>query len=169
MELKLPDFLTSFGLFLALFSIFLSFNHFFLFAYLAIIGQYFFDILDGVVARRFGGGVLGLFLDSFSDYTAIIAVVLFGLFLGANNIFFIFSSLFFILFAAIRLSFFTDRALNKKNDFIGLPTVFITFIVSTILIINYYLNIINPSFFWIIYTIGGYLMVADIKLKKIKL
>ena len=168
-SLVLADYVTIIGLAFAVFSLYFSFLGNFYLAGLCILGQFVFDIFDGMTARRFGGGKLGLFLDSFSDFTAIIATVFLGFKISNGGLLFILAGVLFITFAAVRLSFFTTRSLEGEIDFLGLPTVGVNIFIVFLLLLNYYFNLINTDFVWLLYLIFGYGMVADLKIKKIKL
>lgn len=166
-ELRLPDLFTTIGLGCALASLFCSFLLLFDFAYFLLLGQFIFDCIDGRVARKFGKGKLGIYLDSFSDFTAIIGVVVFGWFVGMQGIFMFLASFFFLSAAAIRLSYFTVRSHQKITEFIGIPTVLCVVLVATTIIINYHFQIINMKWLVILYFVFAYAMVSNIEFKKI--
>ena len=84
--LRWPDMLTLFGLLCVSFSVYYSFKGYFIIAYILILAQLFFDYFDGKLARAIGGGVLGVYLDSFSDFMAVASSVVFGWFAGITGI-----------------------------------------------------------------------------------
>jgi len=164
-ELRLPDFVTLMGLGCAIASIYLAYTEQFFIAYVFIVAQYALDGLDGKLARIIGGGKLGVFLDSFSDFTVIISAVLFGFFMGLQSPSFLLAGLLFILAGSIRLSFFMNQTFENKKSFVGIPTVFAVFIICTLLILNF-----HEKWFPMEYMIGVYLflsygMISDIKIK----
>ncbi len=168
-ELKLADYITILGLNSAIFSIFFSLSGQFFLAFFLIFLQLFFDILDGKIARKFGGSTLGLFLDSFADYTSIIATGIFVYNITNGGIIFFISFSLYTIFSAIRLSYFTYRFQNNETDFIGVPTTFTTVFLSILFLINYYFHFLNNLWTPILFLFFGYLMISDLKIKKIKL
>lgn len=167
-ELKLPDYFTIIGMCLALASIFFSTEEKFWTAYFLILGQFFFDAVDGRVARRYGGGELGVFLDSFSDFTAITAVVFLGIYIGIENFWMYMVSLLFLIAAAVRLSFFMAQALKGKvSGFTGVPTVLAVIILATLIMLNYKFQLSDMNRLTILYFVLAYAMVSNLKIKKI--
>ncbi len=165
-ELRIPDFVTLIGLSSALIAIYLAFKEQFFLAYIFIIAQYALDGLDGKLARKLGGGRLGMFLDSFSDFTILITAVLFGFFMGLQSPSFLVAGLLFILAGSIRLSFFTAQNLENKREFIGIPSVFCVFILCTTLILNFHENLFPMEWIIALYLFFAYGMISDLRIKK---
>ncbi len=166
-ELQLADFITLMGMGAAMGSIFFAFNGSFYWAYALLLAQFVLDAIDGRVARKLGPGQLGIYLDSFSDFTAITAVVILGWNMGIETLWIFISGFLFMAAAAIRLSYFTMRAHQGKKDFIGIPTVLCVVILATTLIVNDYFTGVDINVFAALYAICAYLMISNIKLKKI--
>ena len=109
------------------------------------------DGLDGIVARRFGGGKMGESIEAMADMVSLSLAPLFFVFIYAieleiENILIslptILVGLIFIICSAIRLASF--HVLKNKHYFVGLPAS-----VSTILIIGLsYFNL--PLFSYLI-------------------
>jgi phosphatidylglycerophosphate synthase len=84
--LRLPDMLTLLGLLCVSFSVYFSFKGFLVIAYVLILMQFLLNYFDGKLARAIGGGALGVYLDSFTDFMAVASSVVFGWFVGINGI-----------------------------------------------------------------------------------
>ncbi len=166
-ELRLPDYFTLTGLSSAVASIFFAFDENFIMAYLLLLTQFALDGIDGRIARSGRKGALGIYLDSFSDFTAIIAVVIFGWQLGIDNRFMGIATYVFIMCAAIRLSYFTVRSTSHPGDFVGIPTVLAVNIISTALILNHHFEFVRMDALVVLYYIFSYAMVSDMRIKKL--
>ena len=77
-ELRWPDMLTLLGLLCVSFSVYFSFKGYLAIAYVLILLQFLLDYFDGKLARAIGGGALGVYLDSFTDFMAVASSVVFG-------------------------------------------------------------------------------------------
>jgi phosphatidylserine synthase len=118
--LRLPDMLTLLGLLSVSFSVYFSFKGLLAVAYFFIITQFILDYYDGKLARAVGGGVLGVYLDSFTDFMAVASSVVFGWFSGINGIVMLIAGFLNVGAASIRLAYFTAY---KQKGFTGIPTV----------------------------------------------
>ena len=162
--LRLPDTLTLLGLMCVSFSVYFSFKGFFVVAYCLILTQFLLDYFDGKLARALGGGALGLYLDSFTDFMAVSSSVVFGWFLGVNGIAMLVAGFLNIGAASIRLAYFTAY---KQKGFTGIPTVLAASAVSTIALLGYFFAKEYLTWFVIFYFISALAMISDLKLKKI--
>jgi phosphatidylserine synthase len=162
--LRLSDMLTLLGLLCVSFSMYLSFKGFFGVAYVLILMQFLLDYFDGKVARATGGGVLGAYLDSFTDLMAVAASVVFGWFVGINGIFMLIAGFLNIGAASIRLAYFT---VYKQKGFLGIPTVLAASVVSTIAFLGYVYFREYLIWFVIIYFVSAVAMISDIRLKRL--
>jgi phosphatidylserine synthase len=125
--------------------------------------QFILDYFDGKTARAFGGGVLGVYLDSFTDFMAVAASVVFGWFVGINGIAMLVAGFLNVGAASIRLAYFTAY---KQKGFIGIPTVLAASAVSTIALIGHIFAYEYLPWFVIIYFLSAVAMISDLKLKK---
>ncbi|MBK7631187.1 MAG: CDP-alcohol phosphatidyltransferase family protein [Ignavibacteriales bacterium] len=164
--LRLPDMLTLLGLLCVSFSVYFSFKGFLVIAYFLILMQFLLDYFDGKLARAIGGGALGLHLDSFTDFMAVSASVVFGWFLGITGIAMLIAGFLNIGAASIRLAYFTA---HKQKGFTGIPTVLAASVVSTISLLGYLFAKEYLNWFVIFYFISAVAMVSDLRLKKIQL
>ena len=162
--LRFPDILTLVGLLCVSFSVYFSFKGFLVIAYFLILTQFLLDYFDGKLARAIGGGVLGVYLDSFTDFMAVSASVVFGWFLGINSITMLVAGFLNIGAASIRLAYFTAY---KQKGFTGIPTVLAASAVSTIALLGYLFAKEYLVWFVIFYFISAVAMISDLKLKKI--
>ena len=162
--LRLPDMLTLLGLLCASFSVYFSFKGILVIAYFLILMQFLLDYFDGKLARSIGGGVLGIYLDSFTDFMAVSASVVFGWFVGINGTAMLIAGFLNIGAASIRLAYFTAY---KQKGFTGIPTVLAASAVSTIAFLGYLFTKEYLVWFVIFYFVSAVAMVSDLKLKKI--
>jgi len=162
--LRFPDILTLLGLLCVSISIYYSFTGLIVIAYILILTQFILDYFDGKLARIFGGGVLGLYLDSFTDFMAVASSVVFGWFLGITGIAMLIAGFLNIGAASIRLAYFTAY---KQKGFTGIPTVLAASAVSTFALLGYLFITENLNWFVIFYFISAVAMVSDLKLKKV--
>lgn len=162
--LRFPDLLTLLGLLCVSTSVYFSFKGFLVVAYILILTQFVLDYLDGKLARAIGGGALGLYLDSFADFMAVAASVVFGWFIGINGIIMLIAGFLNLGAASIRLAYFTAY---KQKGFTGIPTVLAASAVSTIALLGYLFAKEYLNWFVIFYFISAVAMVSDLKLKKI--
>ena len=122
------------------------------------------DYFDGKLARAIGGGVLGIYLDSFTDFMAVSASVVFGWFVGINGIAMLIAGFLNIGAASIRLAYFTAY---KQKGFTGIPAVLAASAVSTIALLGYLFTKEYLVWFAIFYFISVVAMISDLRLKKI--
>ena len=162
--LRLPDMLTLLGLLCVSFSVYFSFKGFLVIAYFLILTQFLLDYFDGKLARAMGGGVLGIYLDSFTDFMAVSASVVFGWFIGINGIAMLIAGFLNIVAASIRLAYFT---VYKQKGFTGIPTVLAASTVSTIALLGYLFTKEYLVWFVVFYFLSAVAMISDLKLKKI--
>ena len=162
--LRFPDILTLLGLLCVSISIYCSFTGLIVIAYILILIQFLLDYFDGKLARIFGGGALGLYLDSFTDFMAVASSVVFGWFLGITGIAMLIAGFLNIGAASIRLAYFTAY---KQKGFTGIPTVLAASAVSTFALLGYLFIPENLNWFVIFYFISAVAMVSDLRLKKI--
>jgi CDP-diacylglycerol---serine O-phosphatidyltransferase len=163
-SLRWPDLPTLLGLLCVSTSVYSSFRGFFAVAYALILAQFFFDYLDGKIARSIGGGKLGVYLDSFSDFMAVSAAVVFGWFLGiAGPAMYVAGSL-NIGAAAVRLSYFT---VTRQKGFTGVPTVLAASVVSTIAYGGYFFARASLGWFVVFYFASAVAMISDLRVKKL--
>ena len=162
--LRLPDILTLLGLLCVSFSVYFSFKGLIVIAYVLILTQFLLDYFDGKLARAIGGGALGIYLDSFTDFMAVSASVVFGWFLGINGVAMLIAGFLNIGAASVRLAYFTAY---KQKGFTGIPTVLAASGVSTISFIGYLFIPEYLGWFVIFYFASAVAMISDIKLKKI--
>ena len=163
-ELRLPDMLTLSGLLCVSLSIYFSFKGFIVIAYILILMQFILDYFDGKTARAYGGGVLGVYLDSFTDFMAVAASVVFGWFAGINGIAMLIAGFMNVGAASVRLAYFTAF---KQKGFTGIPTVLAASAVSTIALLGYFFLQGYLVWFVIFYFISAVAMISDLRLKKI--
>ena len=162
--LRLPDMITLLGLLCVSFSVYFSFKGLLVIAYFLILMQFLLDYFDGKLARAIGGGVLGIYLDSFTDFMAVSASVVFGWFVGINGIAMLIAGFLNIGAASIRLAYFTAY---KQKGFTGIPTVLAASAVSTIAFLGYLFTKEYLVWFVIFYFVSAVAMISDLKLKKI--
>jgi len=162
--LRLPDVLTLLGLLCVSFSVYFSFKGFLVIAYVLILTQFLLDYFDGKLARAIGGGALGVYLDSFTDFMAVSSSVVFGWFVGIDGIAMLIAGFLNIGAASIRLAYFTAY---KQKGFTGIPTVLAASGVSTIAFLGYLFIPAYLDWFVIFYFLSAVAMISDLKLKKI--
>ncbi len=163
--LRLPDTLTLLGLLCVSFSVYFSFKGSLVIAYVLILTQFLLDYFDGRMARAMGGGgALGVYLDSFTDFMAVASSVVFGWFVGVNGIAMLIAGFLNVGAASIRLAYFTAY---KQKGFTGIPTVLAASTVSTIAFLAYLLMPTHLAWFVVFYFISAYAMISDVRLKKI--
>lgn len=162
--LRWPDLSTLLGLLCVASSVYCSFKGVFAVAYALILAQFIFDYVDGKLARSIGGGVLGVYLDSFSDFMAVSASVVFGWFVGIDGLAMYIAGFLNISAAAIRLAYFTT---NKQKGFTGVPTVLAAVTVSTIAYLGYFFAGASIGWFVIFYFASAVAMISDLRMKKI--
>jgi CDP-diacylglycerol---serine O-phosphatidyltransferase len=162
--LRLPDVLTLLGLLCVSFSVYFSFKGLLVIAYFLILMQFLLDYFDGKLARAIGGGALGVYLDSFTDFMAVSASVVFGWFVGINSIAMLIAGFLNVGAASIRLAYFTAY---KQKGFTGIPTVLAASAVSTIAFLGYLFIPEHLVWFVVFYFISAVAMISDLRLKKI--
>jgi CDP-diacylglycerol---serine O-phosphatidyltransferase len=162
--LRLPDMLTLLGLLCVSFSVYFSFKGFLVIAYALILMQFILDYFDGKLARAIGGGALGVYLDSFTDFMAVASSVVFGWFIGINSTAMLIAGFLNVGAASIRLAYFTAY---KQKGFTGIPTVLAASGVSTLAFLGYLFAPAFLGWFVIFYFISAVAMISDLKLKKI--
>jgi phosphatidylserine synthase len=162
--LRWPDMLTLLGLLCVSFSVYFSFKGCLIIAYILILAQLLFDYFDGKLARAIGGGALGVYLDSFSDFMAVASSVVFGWFAGINGIVMLLAGFLNIGAASIRLAYFTAY---KQRGFIGVPTVMAASAVSSIAFLGHIFMHGHLAWFAVFYFISAVAMISDLRLKKI--
>lgn len=162
--LRKPDIITLLGLMCVSFSVYFSFKGLLIIAYALILTQFLLDYFDGKLARAIGGGALGIYLDSFTDFMAVSSSVVLGWFLGINGILMLVAGFLNIGAASIRLAYFTAY---KQKGFTGIPTVLAASSVSTIAILGYLFFQDYLDWFVIFYFVSAVAMISDLKLKKI--
>jgi CDP-diacylglycerol--serine O-phosphatidyltransferase len=159
-----PDLLTLVGLLCVSFSVYFSFEGVLVVAYVLILTQFLLDYFDGRLARAIGGGALGVYLDSFTDFMAVAASVVFGWFVGINSIAMLVAGFMNVGAASIRLAYFTAY---KQKGFTGIPTVLAASAVSTIAFLGYLFVQEHLVWFVIFYFVSAVAMISDLKLKKL--
>jgi phosphatidylserine synthase len=162
--LRWPDLSTLLGLLCVSSSVYCSFKGVFAVAYALILAQFIFDYADGKLARTIGGGVLGVYLDSFSDFMAVSAAVVFGWFVGIDGPAMYIAGFLNIGAAAVRLAYFTA---NKQKGFTGVPTVLAAVVVSTIAYLGYFFAKTSIGWFVVFYFASAVAMISDLRIKKI--
>ena len=162
--LRWPDMLTLLGLLCVSFSVYFSFKGYLFIAYILILTQFLLDYFDGKLARAIGGGVLGVYLDSFTDFMAVASSVVFGWFIGINGTAMLIAGFFNVGAASIRLAYFTSY---KQKGFTGVPTVLAASAVSTIAFLGYFFVQAYLAWFVIFYFISAIAMISDLRLKKL--
>jgi len=162
--LRLPDVITLLGLLCVSLSVYFSFKGFLLIAYVLILTQFLLDYFDGKLARAIGGGVLGVYLDSFTDFMAVASSVVFGWFIGIDSIAMLIAGFLNVGAASIRLAYFTAY---KQKGFTGIPTVLAASGVSTIVFLGYLFAQAHLAWFVIFYFVSAVAMISDLRLKKI--
>jgi phosphatidylserine synthase len=162
--LRWPDLPTLLGLLCVSTSAYCSFKGLFAVAYALILAQFIFDYIDGKLARAIGAGALGIYLDSFSDFMAVAASVVFGWFVGINGPAMLLAGFLNVGAAAVRLAYFTT---NKQKGFTGVPTVLAASAVSTIAYVGYLFANANLGWFVVFYFASAVAMISDLRLKKI--
>lgn len=162
--LRLPDVLTLLGLLSVSFSVYFSFKGFLVIAYTLILMQFMLDYFDGKLARAIGGGALGIYMDSFTDFMAVASSVVFGWFLGIDGIAMLIAGFLNVGAASIRLSYFTAY---RQKGFTGIPTVLAASAVSTLALLGYLFVPEHVGWFVIFYFVSAVAMISDLRLKKI--
>lgn len=160
--LRLPDMLTLLGLLCVSFSLYFSLKEFFVIAYVLILLQFILDYFDGKLARAVGGGALGVYLDSFTDFMAVAASVVFGWFIGINGTAMLIAGFLNVGAASVRLAYFTAY---KQKGFTGVPTVLAASAVSTIALLGYLFAPAYLGWFVIFYFISAFAMISDLRMK----
>src|SRR5512140_37738 len=163
--LRWPDLPTLLGLLSVSFSVYFSFKGFFALAYALILVQFAFDYADGKLARKIGGGVLGVYLDSFSDFMAVAASVVFGWFLGINGPAMYIAGFLNIGAAAVRLAYFTA---TPQKGFTGVPTVVAAVAVSTVAYLGYFFAGAGIGWFVLLYFVSAVAMISDLRIQKLE-
>jgi len=161
--LRWPDLLTLVGLLCVSFSVYFSFKGHLVIAYVLILTQFLLDYYDGKLARSMGGGALGVYLDSFTDFMAVASSVVFGWFAGITGIAMLIAGFLNVGAASIRLAYFTAY---KQKGFVGIPTVLAASAVSTIAFLGYLVAPAYLSWFVIMYFVSAVAMISDLRLKK---
>jgi CDP-diacylglycerol---serine O-phosphatidyltransferase len=164
--LRWPDLPTLLGLLCVSTSVYCSFKGAFAISYALILAQFVFDFVDGKVARTIGGGLLGVYLDSFSDFMAVSASVVFGWFLGITGPAMYIAGFLNIGAAAVRLSYFT---VTPQKGFTGVPTVLAAVAVSTIAYAGHFLLRETMGWFVVIYFASAVAMISDVRVRKLSL
>jgi phosphatidylserine synthase len=162
--LRWPDLPTLLGLLCVSTSAYCSYKGIFAVAYALILAQFFFDYVDGKLARSIGGGALGIYLDSFSDFMAVAASVVLGWFVGINGPAMFLAGFLNLAAAAVRLAYFTTI---KQKGFTGVPTPLAASVVSTIAYLGYLFAGANIGWFVVFYFASAVAMISDLRLKKI--
>ena len=162
--LRWPDLPTLLGLLCVSTSAYFSYKGLFGIAYALILAQFVFDYVDGKMARSIGGGVLGVYLDSFSDFMAVAASVVFGWFVGINGPAMFLAGFLNLAAASVRLAYFTTV---KQKGFTGVPTVLAASAVSTIAYLGYLFANASLGWFVVFYFASAVAMISDLRLKKI--
>jgi CDP-diacylglycerol--serine O-phosphatidyltransferase len=162
--LRWPDLPTLLGLLCVSTSAYCSYKGLFGIAYSLILAQFIFDYIDGKLARSIGGGALGVYLDSFSDFMAVAASVVFGWFVGINGPAMFLAGFLNLGAAAVRLAYFTTV---KQKGFTGVPTPLAASAVSTVAFLGYLFANASLGWFVLFYFASAVAMISDLKLKKI--
>ena len=163
--LRWPDLSTLLGLLCVSSSMYCSFKGLFAVAYSLILAQFIFDYADGKLARTIGGGVLGVYLDSFSDFMAVAAAVVFGWFIGIDGPAMYVAGFLNICAAAVRLAYFTA---TTQKGFTGVPTVLAASVVSTIAYLGYFFARASLGWFVVFYFASAVAMISDLKVRKLE-
>jgi phosphatidylserine synthase len=162
--LRWHDLLTLLGLLCVSFSMYVSFKGMLSIAYLLILMQLLFDYFDGKVVRAIGGDVIGISLDSLSDFMAVASSLVFGWFLGINGIAMLIAGLFNVGAASLRIAYST---IYKQKNFIGIPMMLAASLVSTIALLGSLFAQAHLGWFVMFYFISAVVMLYDVKLKKL--
>ncbi len=163
-SLRFPDMLTLFGLLCVSFSVYFSFEGLLVIAYVLILTQFMLDYFDGKLARAIGGGKLGVYLDSFTDFMAVAASVVFGWFVGINGVAMLVAGFLNVCAASVRLAYFTAY---KQKGFTGIPTVLAASVVSTVAFLGYIFARAYLLWFVVFYFVSAVAMISDLRLRKI--
>ena len=187
MKIYLPNFITSCNLFCGCIASVMVFrNHLDLAAYFVFLAA-FFDLLDGMAARKFlSNPAFGKELDSLADVISfgfVPGAVLFKLLQQSNMEMYFHSEIFIkifqffpfviTIFSALRLAKFNIDT-RQTNSFIGLPTPATTlFIVSLPLILiqqpgKFNDLILNPYALSIVTVLFSFLLISEIPLFSLK-
>jgi CDP-diacylglycerol---serine O-phosphatidyltransferase len=165
--LRLPDYFSLLNLASGMMSIYSSINKNFFFSAIFLIFAVLFDFLDGKVARLTKkSSKLGFDIDSLAD------MVSFGV-SPAVMIMSIFSSwisltagIFLTICGLLRLARFNIS--KKNNGYEGMPITFNGILFPLLYFLAHYnLIVLNLYIFSIIAILSGFLMVSNIKVKKI--
>jgi phosphatidylserine synthase len=162
--LRWPDLLTLVGLLCVSFSVYFSFRGYLAIGYVLILLQFLLDYFDGKLSRAIGGGALGVYLDSFTDFMAVAASVVFGWFVGITGVAMLIAGFMNVGAASIRLAYFTAY---KQKGFTGIPTVLAASAVSTVAFLGYLFLQAYLVWFVVFYFVSAVAMISDLKLKKI--
>ena len=165
--LRWPDLFTLLGLLCVSSSVYCSFKHLFTAAYLLLCAQFVLDYIDGKLARAIGGGKLGLYLDSFSDFMAVCASVVFGWFAGIESIPMYIAGFLNIGAAAVRLSYFTVMKKRGSDNYTGVPTVLAAVVVTSLAFLGHCFFAAHIQWFVILYFVSAIAMISDLRVKKI--
>ena len=109
-------------------------------------------------------GTLGIYLDSFTDFMAVVSSVVFGWFIGINGVAMLIAGFLNIGVASIRLAYFPAY---KQKGFTGVPTVLGASTVSTIALFGYFFVHAHLVWFVVFYFVSAVAMISDFRLKKI--
>ena len=162
--LRWPDLPTLLGLLCVSTSAYFSYKGLFGIAYTLILAQFIFDFVDGKLARSIGGGILGIYLDSFSDFMAVAASVVLGWFVGINGPAMFLAGFLNLAAAAVRLAYFTTR---KQKGFTGVPTPLAASAVSTIAYLGHLFAGASIGWCVVFYFASAVAMISDLRIKKI--
>ncbi len=94
--------------------------------------------------------MLGVYLDSFTDFMAVASSVVFGWFIGINGTAMLIAGFLNIGAASIRLAYFTAY---KQKGFTGIPTVLAASVVSTFAFLGYLFVLAHLVLFFIFYSL----------------
>ena len=162
--LRWPDMLTLVGLLCVSFSVYFSFKGYLVIGFILILTQFLLDYYDGKLSRAIGGGALGVYLDSFTDFMAVASSVVFGWFAGITGIAMLIAGFLNVGAASIRLAYFTAY---KQKGFVGIPTVLAASAVSTITFLGYLFAPAHVGWVVIVYFVSAVAMISDLRLKKL--
>jgi len=144
--------------------VYFSFKGLFAVAYALLLAQFILDYADGKMARTIGAGALGIYLDSFSDFMAVAAAVVFGWFVGIDGPAMYIAGFLNIVAAAVRLAYFTA---TTQKGFTGVPTVLAAVAVSTIAYLGYFFARASIDWFVVFYFASAVAMISDLRVQKI--
>lgn len=162
-QVRLPDYVTLFSLCLGILSMWCSFNHYYAVAILLVPLTVVLDGVDGMIAKAINRqGEFGKHLDLHGDLINFgLTLVVFWLNVSGRTVVDYLVVAFFVATHMIRLASLHFRPADEPNT--GMPDT----IVVTTISLSYFVGLL--PFFPVLFVLGGILMVAPIRVPRLRL